>query len=432
MGIEKFEMNAPLEEKVDLQKSEDFASNEDMLMDIFGDEDLAGSSTGEAIVADESAAKETSASVESVAAEEEASAGDGDELEMPEDLFENDDKVVDAAAAEEASKIIEVPEDDSDLDEEEQELTENFNEKQRHAFGKVKHDRKELRQMVRDQNAELKKLSAQVQEPEIAAQQEIERLKIEVANQEKHISQLDLSSSKEFKVKYNGPITERVQRIAKMFAREGLEQARANQLATGLARMSHAERAKRVYENAPLYNGAIINLYEEFDNLQAKRAEALRDASSMMAANAESRKRKDDASRAASIDESVAYAVSAMSAQKNLFFKSSKADTEKAIKWNKAVADRIGIVKGVLVKNDSHEIAEYIADGVSSRHLRSENETMRKEVVRLRKENETLKGVPGGPTVSSSSGSSATLPASISTEGKSNEQMLNEIFYDKK
>ena len=347
--------------------------------------------------------------------------------DMPDDIFSDDDEKKGDPDQEEESRI---PDTDEDLEEEEEELTKDFNEKQRHAFAKVKHDRKELRDKLREKEKKLQELADNPLGTNSEIQAKLKRLEQELVSKDKEIAAIDLSKSEVFKKQHNEPIQAKVAQIIKYLMEDGHNRESASKLALGIKDMKLRDRARRIAEESPLFNGAIVNLYNEVDELSARRAMALRNAEGTRASLNESQMRSNEEKRIASLEGAVGSAVSKMRQQNNYLYKASKHDTEKAKQWNNGVFGRIGMIKSVLEKNNPEEIAEYVADGITGRLVRGEMNILRKENQELRETNKRLGGKSDtGPKLSSNSGvSSKDIKEQKKEVSGTNEDIVNQIL----
>ena len=152
------------------------------------------------------------------------------------------------------------------------------------AWQKIKQERKELRDKVRAQEAEIKRLSETAASAVEA--EEVARLQNAVKDYEAKLAKYDLAETAAFKERFDKPMSATLQRGVSVLVRFGKTPDEAKTLMRQLVESGKtAEQLSEMIAGEPYQlQGALVNLVAEFDELAKARADALEDWKSTQAA----------------------------------------------------------------------------------------------------------------------------------------------------
>jgi len=274
-----------------------------------------------------------------------------------------------------------------------------------------------------------KKLKAKLQElesREVADPEQVKALQEQIAEKEEQIDkyedrlgQYDLASTKKFREKYDFKISAKLGQAANMLARLGMEKAEARTFVQQLLKQGLEDRVQRLSEEAPALQGALINLFEDIDDLALHRTQELRNWRQVKAAQSEEEKASGVRKVIQTIKDNMA-AVNEELQKSGDFLFNNKTQSEE---WNAQVSQRLEAVGGILQSGDLKVITRYVAEGLALPTLRSLYTAERKKRKALESELTQL----SGSTPPLRGGADREAPAR-QTQNESTEATLDKIW----
>lgn len=268
--------------------------------------------------------------------------------------------------------------------------------KANHAFAQLRHEVSELNRKLSEQTAELERYrSGQAKAPEIEAklaeiQTQHQKEKEEL---EARLGQYDLAATKAFQMKYDVPLRAMLGRASTMLQRAGVSKEDADQLASELVQKPTLDRANQLTEVVPALAGALVNLYEDFDEVRGNRDAALRDWKSSKAALGVDERQMQQAKALELAEGLVSQVLKQQEETGNPFFRRSAAKPD----WNKKVDALSEQFKGILKTGDQVTLANLVAEGLTAREYRKMWESTRQRLAALEAEVKEKFGMQPAP-----------------------------------
>lgn len=341
----------------------------------------------------EATAAESGEPPEQPEAEAPAKAPEPEATGIPDDLFGEEDDVEEAPAEPK-------PEDDEPP-------------KDGHKWAELRNQLKEYQKKV----SELEKNNTIAPEKEKEYQDRISQL-------EDKLGQFSVAETTAFKEQHDVPIQQRYARAVRVLEQTGeFNREQAEKIVEKASRLKFQDRQRYLMDEAPELNGVLGNLFLDIDERVEARAEAIRNHRATHKELEEMAVRKSQVESVRSVEQHLAKSFEELEAEGNFFFKESKGQAPTSQAWNREIQDRKAAIKALMLKNDSAQIAKYVADGFTARLLREDYRKLRAENAALKKQNESMKA--SSPRLSSSgpAGNRATK-----IEGDSTADMLGSIF----
>jgi hypothetical protein len=341
---------------------------------------------------------------------EETPVGTPEETPLPEDA---DDPLADILA-DETETPVETPE-------ETETAPEGMDEKQKHAFEQIAFEKRELKRKNAELEAQLKAAAESAQQ---ANPDELFKVREALEAAEEKLGRLDLRNSKAFQQKYDVPIQTQIGVAQQLMKRAGLDETSAKNLTNrALSTPDLNDRVQLLTEEVPVVAAALIGMFEQLDAGRAQRAEAIQNWKQHKAANAETEARETAQMTAAKAAELATGAVEANVTGGNFMFGESKTENSK---WNQDLAERKEAVRGILLRADPAEMAQYVADGVSGRPLRDLYKVERAR--RLKAEADLVKIRGASPGVTATATPAEQASAKERRKNMTDDELLNDVW----
>lgn len=288
---------------------------------------------------------------------------------------------------------------------------EELNPKQQHAWGELKHRAKEAEREL----AEAREKLSQVE----GGSAEVKHLKSELLAAEERLGQLDLTRTRAFQERYNRPLQIQIAKAAKLMAREGADENESKVLTVQLARASYEDRKAILAERFPEAMGALVNIFEEVESLDAARTDAVRqwkDTQNALKASIDSDQQAAVNQR---LEQTATKTLQKLQSGKDVMFNKRDGSPD----WNKSVDDRLSLFKGTLKAGNPDDLAYFIAKGIASADM---EKILRSEIQKRRALAAELKAIRGSAPNVSASRTGVTVSSSDSPS--TNEELITKIW----
>lgn len=234
------------------------------------------------------------------------------------------------------------------------------------AWQKIKQERKELRDKVRAQEAELKRLS-ETAAPAVEAE-EVAKLQNAVKDYEAKLAKYDLAETAAFKERFDKPMGATLQRGVSVLVRFGKTADEAKTLMRQLVESGKTpEQLSEMIAGEPYQlQGALVNLVAEFDELAKARADALGDWKSTQAALKVQARRDSEIQLMEDVERDASAALQQVVKAGNWMYARSDQNPE----WNEQVDQRIQAVKGILRSGKPQDIITLVMEGATAMDTR--------------------------------------------------------------
>lgn len=235
------------------------------------------------------------------------------------------------------------------------------------AWQRVKRERREFRDKLKDAQAELERLRSTA----LPEHSELETLRQQVSEYEQKIGQYDLSATRSFKQTFDAPLADLKRRAASLLARTGRDPAEAAQVVDKIMGMAQDgefnlnEVQEAISDEALSTQGALISAVNDYADLAKRRQEALAHFKDTRAALKENESRTEEFQLAQDIERDTQVALGSVLADGNWMYAQS-ADP----KWNAEVANRVSAVKGIVRSASPDELVKWVMEGVSAKRTR--------------------------------------------------------------
>jgi hypothetical protein len=234
-------------------------------------------------------------------------------------------------------------------------------EKANKAWQKLKHERRELRDQLRQKEADLAKAKAETPAVDV---EEVARLRKAVDDYEMKLSKYDLAETKAFKERFDQPMGATLQKGVAVLVRFGKAPDEAKALMRKLVESGKTpEDLNEILSSEPYQlQGALINLIAEFDELSKERSLALDNWRETQAALKAQTRRDTEVKLLEDVERDIGQALSDVVKAGNWMYALSAQSPE----WNKQVEQRVAAVKGVLRSGAPKDIVALIMEGATA------------------------------------------------------------------
>jgi len=244
------------------------------------------------------------------------------------------------------------------------------------AWGALKAKLKEYEKKFETLESEPSKLMEQLEQ---------ERTKREEV--ESRFEQVSLVDSPKFKQEYDQKIQQALMQAARLLTQHAAkEPADAQKMIDAAIRMPFADRNRFLMDEVPELHGVLSTILLTADEKIQVRSEAIKDWKATRASLDETELRTSQVRSSQAINDALATVVPNLAAEGNPFYKKTQGSSPETISRNQAVDLRVNAVKQVLLKNDTAEIAQYVADGFVGRETREALLAYRDELKKVRAE----------------------------------------------
>jgi len=287
------------------------------------------------------------------------------------------------------------------------------NPKAAHAWQELKSERKQLRDRI-------KELEAKTAAP-VVAPEEVVALNNKIAEYEERIGKFDLTSTSEFRNKYDAPINQNLKRGETILTKAGksAEEARALMQKVSDPRLSLDQLQDLVADEPIAVQGALINIATDNSEIMTQREAALQDWKSTRAALQVQEQRNAQIQLAQDIELGTRTALDQVIKEGN-FMMAPSSDPA----WNAQVAQRLDAVKGIVKSAKPDELIKWVMEGITAQPLRQMLMAAHQTAEQRKAELDRL--VTKGPRLNSSDG--APRPPAKTGELKSPMQVIEEML----
>ena len=291
-------------------------------------------------------------------------------------------------------------------------------EKANQAWIKVKSERKELRNKVKSQEAELERLRTQ-QTPDL---EEVLELRKQIDGYEAKLGQLDLASTKVFKERFDAPMDQTLRKGVSVLVQGGKDTEDAARLMKQLVDGGTSfEEIQGLIQDEPFpIQGSLVGIVAEYNELKKQRDESLDHWKDTRAALGEQAVRESEIKLMEDIEQDTQAALVQAVKEGNWMFGTSQTNEE----WNQQVAQRTALVKGIVRNAKGPELVKWIIEGVTAKPLRDMFNDTHKRNIDL--QTELNKVVGAAPNITPG----ATVPEPTPSVGKSKPRDPNELMDD--
>ncbi len=285
-----------------------------------------------------------------------------------------------------------------------------------HAWAELKRQNKELKKQLE----EASKASA------AAPADEVESLRSKLSEYEEKVGQFDLTATQAFQQRYDTPMRTLLKRGIALLTKAGMEPAEASKVVQGVYSAQSQEAIEDLVAGQPVsVQGALAMYSAEYSELASARAGAVKDWRASKAALAAQQERDQEIAIAEMAQRDIAQAMSQSLAEGNWMFRRTNGQDPE---WDKKVAERELLVRGLVKNAKPSEIIKWVIEGVTAKPLR---ELYAFETKRARKLQQELEAALGGSPRLGASGTAgrkaAPKPLAKGTP-KSPESLIDAIF----
>jgi uncharacterized protein YlxW (UPF0749 family) len=305
-----------------------------------------------------------------------------------------------------------------DQDEEPPEPEDRMTPKAKNAWSKVKAEKKELAQKVKDLETRLQ----QAEKNKPPEMDQLLQLQRRIDEYEDRIGQLDITQTRAFKDRYEAPKEQLRRRGMSVLLRAGNTQEQASGLVDMVLSAATQTEIEQVIADQPVaVQGALFTLSAEAADLEAQKSEAIRNWKDTRALLETQETRDKVIQLAENIETATKAAVAKAVQEGNWMF----ADVPGNAKWNQGVAERTRIVKGIMRSAKPEELVKWVVEGVTASTLRTayltERQRAEKFKAELAKRDAMSPRLGGG-------GDGAVAPASDRGKPQSIASVVNRIL----
>jgi len=216
-------------------------------------------------------------------------------------------------------------------------------------------------------------------------QLEQERTKREAV--ESRFEQVSLVDSPKFQQEYNQPIQQSLSQAARLLTQHAAKDpAAAQKMIDAAIRMPFADRNRFLMDEVPELQGMLSTILLTADEKVQVRADAIKEWKATRETLKETELRTTQVRSSQTINDALTTAIPALADEGNPFYRKTNGSSPDALSRNQAVDLRVNAVKQLLLKNDTAEIARYVADGFVGRETRQALITYRDELKKVRLE----------------------------------------------
>lgn len=292
--------------------------------------------------------------------------------------------------------------------------------KQKNAWAKIKAEKKELQQQVKDLQTRLESNKP----PEMQALLEMKK---QVEAYEERLGQLDITQTRAFQSRFEGPMKDIERKGIALLTRTGKDPSDAEALVSRLLSPGTTpdKLNEMLYDLPHVVSGALFNLVVEHEQIRKTREDAVKNWRDTKAALSQQEARDREIQLAQDVESETVQAVERAVAAGNWLFKPSSGADENAKMWNQGVSERMHAVRGILRTAKPVELAELVVEGLTAKTTRelfmAERARANALLAQLQKIENRMPRLGGG-------GGGGRAPAPARGAPRSAEQYIAETF----
>jgi hypothetical protein len=292
--------------------------------------------------------------------------------------------------------------------------------KARHAFAKVKAERKQMREENKRLREELDRLSKS-QTPDL---QEVLDLRKQIDSYETKLGQFDIASTRSFKERFDAPLNHAYKRCVSLLTMSGRDPETANSIVSKLtdAGMEPSAISDALADEPYALQGALLTLVNDYRDLQSTRQEAIEHWKETKAALGEQAVRDSEIKLMENIESDTGLAVAQALKEGNWMFGTSVSNEE----WNKQVGTRVEAVKGIMRNAKRAELVKWVVEGITARPLRQMFLAAQKQNTALKAELDKM--VTLSPKLGGASSPRAAATMVDTNTPRNTETIIDSIF----
>ncbi len=278
-------------------------------------------------------------------------------------------------------------------------------------------------QSLKNEVKELKaQLAAKADEPK-AEPEEVVKLREQLSSYEEKLGQYDLTATREFQQKFEAPTNHLKRRAIQLLQRGGKDAAAAEVIVKRITDPSLSfDQVQDILADEPLaVQGALVNIATELTDLEASKAEAVKNWKETRAALNVKQQRESEIRLAENIETATAEALQEAIRGGNFMLQPSQDEN-----WNKQVQERVLAAKGIIRNAKPAELIKYVLEGITAAPLRQHLQHTYQLAEQRKAELEKVLGT----RPRNGAGSSPAGDPGRSTQPITPEQKIRELFDD--
>jgi len=277
-------------------------------------------------------------------------------------------------------------------------------------------------QAVKSENKELKAKLAEIEAARAEGDpEEVARLREQLSSYEEKLGQYDLTATKEFQQKFEAPTSHLRRRAVQLLQRGGKDEAAAEALVRKITDPGLSfDQVQDLLADEPLaVQGALVNIATELTDLEARKAEAVKNWKETRAALNVKQQRESEIRLAENIEQATQEAWQSAIKEGNFMLAPSQ-DAE----WNKQVEQRVLAAKGIIRNAKPAELIKYVLEGITAAPLRQHLQQTYQVAEQRKAELEKVLGT--SPKTGSGNSPSGATPRDA--QPMTPEQKIRELF----
>jgi hypothetical protein len=278
-------------------------------------------------------------------------------------------------------------------------------------------------QSLKNEVKELKaQLAAQSAVPK-ADPEEVLKLREQLSSYEEKLGQYDLTATREFQQKFEAPSNHLKRRAIQLLQRGGKDAAAAEVIVKRISDPSLSfDQVQDILADEPLaVQGALVNIATELTDLEASKAEAVKNWKETRAALNVKQQRESEIRLAENIETATAEALQEAIRGGNFMLQPSQDEH-----WNKQVQERVLAAKGIIRNAKPAELIKYVLEGITAAPLRQHLQHTYQLAEQRKAELEKVLGT----RPKNGAGASPTGGPARGTQPMTPEQKIKELFDD--